>query len=119
MVDSPAPAFVVRMLKAYPMYDEGYAARVALLRSWLETSVANVVPVGRNGMHRYNNEDHSMLTAMLAVENLLGADHDLWSVNADDDYHEVTSPRTSASKVAPGGVARRSSVGASSRIPTK
>ena len=119
ITDPPAPAFVVRMLKAYPMYDEGYAERVALLRSWLETNVANVVPVGRNGMHRYNNQDHSMLTAMLAVENLLGADHDLWSVNADDDYHEVASPRTSASKAAPGGVARRSSVGASSRIPTK
>ena len=83
------------------------------------TNVANVIPVGRNGMHRYNNQDHSMLTAMLAVENLLGADHDLWSVNADDDYHEVASPRTSASKAAPGGVARRSSVGVSSRIPTK
>lgn len=57
------------------MYDEGYADHVATMRSWLE---ANVVPVGRNGMHRYNNQDHSMLTAMLAVENLLGASHDLW-----------------------------------------
>ena len=82
------PAYVVRMPKAYPMYDAGYADHVATMRSWLEANVANVVPVGRNGMHRYNNQDHSMLTAMLAVENLLGASHDLWAVNTEEDYHE-------------------------------
>lgn len=67
------------------MYDAGYADHVAAMRSWLE---ANVVPVGRNGMHRYNNQDHSMLTALLAVENLLGASHDLWAVNTEEDHHE-------------------------------
>jgi protoporphyrinogen oxidase len=87
--------YVVRMPKAYPVYDEGYDERVGLLRSWLSQHASNVQPVGRNGMHRYNNPDHSMLTAMFAVENLvLGADHDLWSVNVEEDYHEeTTSPR--------------------------
>ena len=50
---------------------------------------ANVFPVGRNGMHRYNNQDHSMYTAMLTVENLLGAHHDVWAVNVEEEYHEV------------------------------
>ena len=48
----------------------------------------NVHPVGRNGMHRYNNQDHSMFTAMLTVENILGADHDIWDVNVEEEYHE-------------------------------
>jgi protoporphyrinogen oxidase len=82
--------YVVRMPKAYPTYDRDYAANVAIIRAWLEANVPNVVPVGRNGMHRYNNADHSMLTAMLAVQNILGAapQHDLWAVNVEDDYHE-------------------------------
>jgi protoporphyrinogen oxidase len=87
--DVPAgEGYVVRVPKAYPVYDEGYADRVSVLRRWLERHAANVLPVGRNGMHKYNNQDHSMLTAMLAVENLAGADHDLWAVNVDGDYHE-------------------------------
>lgn len=80
--------YVVRMPKAYPMYDANYQECVRKIRNWLETEVPNVYPVGRNGMHRYNNQDHSMLTAMLAVENILGADHDIWSVNVEEDYHE-------------------------------
>ena len=80
--------FVVRMPKAYPVYDPGYAERVEQLREFVASELANVWPVGRNGMHRYNNQDHSMLTAMLAVENILGADHDVWAVNVDADYHE-------------------------------
>jgi UDP-galactopyranose mutase len=79
---------VVRMPKAYPMYDAGYQKNVDVIRSWLSTNLPNVYPVGRNGMHRYNNQDHSMLTAMLAVENMFGASNDIWSVNVDDDYHE-------------------------------
>ncbi len=52
----------------------------------------NVYPVGRNGMHKYNNQDHSMLTAMLSVDNLLhGASHDVWAVNVEEDYHEEHS----------------------------
>jgi hypothetical protein len=44
--------------------------------------------VGRNGMHKYNNQDHSMLTAMLAVKNILGENYDLWSINIDQEFHE-------------------------------
>jgi UDP-galactopyranose mutase len=84
---------VVRMPKAYPMYDGEYRDHVAVLRAWLEANTPNVHPVGRNGMHRYNNQDHSMLTAMLVVENIQGADHDVWQVNVEEDYHEEIRPR--------------------------
>jgi protoporphyrinogen oxidase len=87
--DQVEAGYVVRMPKAYPVYEEGFAERVALLRSWLAEHAPNVYSVGRNGQHRYNNQDHSMLTAMLAVENVLGvADHEVWSVNVDGEYHE-------------------------------
>src|SRR3954453_16872456 len=80
--------FAVRVPKAYPMYDHDYADRVATIREWLE-KVANLQQVGRNGLHRYNNSDHSMLTAMRAVENIMtGTNHDLWAVNAESVYHE-------------------------------
>ncbi len=86
--------YVVRMPRAYPVYDEGYQRKVAVLRDWLSDSVPNVHPVGRNGMHKYNNQDHSMLTAMLTVENIVtGSDHDIWSVNVEADYHEVDASR--------------------------
>jgi protoporphyrinogen oxidase len=84
--------YVVRMPKAYPHYDADYKANVDVLRNWLGQHAANVHPVGRNGMHKYNNQDHSMYTAMLTVENLLGADHDVWSVNVEEDYHEESRP---------------------------
>jgi len=80
--------YVVRMPKAYPMYDDTYKANVLVLRDWLEANAPNVHPVGRNGMHKYNNQDHSMLTAMLSVENIFGASHDIWSVNVEQEYHE-------------------------------
>ena len=84
--------FVTRVPKAYPMYDEHYAERVAQLREWVD-SLKNLQQVGRNGLHRYNNSDHSMLTAMRAVENVLhGAGHDLWAVNAESVYHEEDVP---------------------------
>jgi protoporphyrinogen oxidase len=83
--------YVVRVPKAYPIYDADYAERVALARGWL-AGIENLQQVGRNGLHRYNNSDHSMLTAMRAVENLDGAEHDLWSVNADSWYHEEQRP---------------------------
>jgi protoporphyrinogen oxidase len=80
--------FVVRVHKAYPMYDAEYGERVEAIRSWLE-QVPNLVQVGRNGLHRYNNSDHSMLTAMRAVENIVqGTNHDIWAVNAESVYHE-------------------------------
>jgi len=80
--------FPVRVPKAYPIYDADYVDRVATIRTWLET-IDNLQQVGRNGLHRYNNSDHSMLTAMRAVDNLLlGSGHDLWAVNAESAYHE-------------------------------
>ena len=87
--DAVAGGWVVRMPKAYPMYSRGYQRHVEVLKSWLEANASNVWPVGRNGMHRYNNQDHSMFTAMLTVENIvLGAAHDIWSVNVESEYHE-------------------------------
>ena len=81
--------FVVRMPKAYPMYDGTYRMNVDILRGWLDNNASNVHPVGRNGMHRYNNQDHSMYTAMLTVENIVsGTSHDVWSVNVEAEYHE-------------------------------
>jgi protoporphyrinogen oxidase len=80
--------YVVRMPKAYPVYDDHYAENVDVLRGWLAEHATNVHPVGRNGMHRYNNQDHSMYTAMLSVENIFGARHDVWSVNVEEEYHE-------------------------------
>src|SRR5579862_1417335 len=80
--------FVERVHKAYPIYDELYGERVSTIREWLE-GISNLTQVGRNGLHRYNNSDHSMLTAMRAVDNiLLGTQHDIWAVNAESVYHE-------------------------------
>jgi protoporphyrinogen oxidase len=80
-------ATVVRMPKAYPVYDVAYADHLATVRSHV-SDIANLQLVGRNGMHKYNNQDHSMLTAMMAVANMQGGTHDLWSVNTDFEYHE-------------------------------
>lgn len=78
---------VVRMPKAYPVYDHTYHEALAEIRLFLD-GLKNLQVVGRNGMHKYNNQDHSMLTALLAVENIQGASHDLWKVNAEHAYHE-------------------------------
>jgi protoporphyrinogen oxidase len=86
--------YVVRVPKAYPYYDPDYRANVEVIRTWLAENVPNVHPVGRNGMHRYNNQDHSMYTAMLTVENLFGAHHDVWEVNVEEEYHEETAQST-------------------------
>ena len=79
---------VVRMEKAYPVYDRRYADALAEIRDFLG-SLENLQLVGRNGMHRYNNQDHSMLTAMLAARNIQGANFDLWDVNVEQEYHEA------------------------------
>jgi protoporphyrinogen oxidase len=81
---------VVRMPKAYPVYDSHYAEALRVVRSFLG-GLSNLHLVGRNGMHRYNNQDHSMLTAMLTVRNILGAHYDVWQVNVDEEYLEQTS----------------------------
>jgi protoporphyrinogen oxidase len=90
--------YVVRMPKAYPYYDADYSRNVQTVRDWLALNVPNVHPVGRNGMHRYNNQDHSMYTAMLTVENLMGASHDVWSVNVEEEYHEEVRPGDKAAR---------------------
>ena len=88
-ISSVSAGYVVRMPKAYPVYDVDYAANVDIIRAWLAENVPNVHAVGRNGMHRYNNQDHSMYTAMLAVDTIVsGRPHDVWSVNVEDVYHE-------------------------------
>jgi hypothetical protein len=78
---------VVRVPKAYPVYDAYHREALAVIRKFL-SPLANLQLVGRNGMHKYNNQDHSMLTAMLAVRNIQGANHGLWEVNVERDYHE-------------------------------
>ncbi len=78
---------VVRMPKAYPVYDDGFMDALAVVRDYL-SRFTNLQVAGRNGMHKYNNQDHSMVTALLAAQNLLGEHHDVWAVNADDEYHE-------------------------------
>ena len=78
---------VIRQPKAYPIYDGEYRQHLQVIQTYLQT-FKNLQTVGRNGMHRYNNQDHSMLTAMLAVKNILGEKHDLWNVNVERSYHE-------------------------------
>jgi protoporphyrinogen oxidase len=78
---------VIRMPKAYPIYDAAYRAHVDTIRSFIDP-IPNLHTVGRNGMHKYNNQDHSMLTAIMAVWNMQGASHDIWEVNTDYEYHE-------------------------------
>ena len=78
----------VRVPRAYPVYDSGYEDALALLRPYVN-GFGNLQTCGRNGLHRYNNQDHSMWTAMLATVNLLdGAGHDVWSVNTEQEYLE-------------------------------
>ncbi len=78
---------VFRQPRAYPVYDEDYRERVAVIRAFL-AGLQNLQTIGRNGLHRYNNQDHSMLTGLLAAENVYGAGHDVWNVNVDRSYHE-------------------------------
>jgi len=79
---------VVRVPKSYPIYDSGYKEALATVRDFVD-SLENFHTIGRNGLHRYDNQDHAMLTGMLAVRNVvLGGRHDLWAVNVDQEYHE-------------------------------
>lgn len=78
---------VIRQPKAYPVYDGEYRQHLKILQDYLEV-FENLQTVGRNGMHRYNNQDHSMLTAMLAARNIVGENHDIWNVNVERSYHE-------------------------------
>jgi protoporphyrinogen oxidase len=82
---------VVRQEKAYPVYDDDYAANVVAMRTELEQLYPSLHLVGRNGMHRYNNQDHAMMTAMLTVRNIEAGQRlfDTWAVNEDAEYHEA------------------------------
>ena len=78
---------VVRQPKAYPIYDAEYGACLDTIKAWL-TGLAGLQTIGRNGLHKYNNQDHSMLTALRAVDNIDGGSHDLWAINTERSYHE-------------------------------
>jgi protoporphyrinogen oxidase len=90
-VDDIQDAYVFRMPKAYPYYDYTYRENVKLISDYLECDLSNVHLIGRNGMHKYNNQDHSMLTALLTVDNIYGAHHDIWAVNVEEEYHETST----------------------------
>lgn len=83
---------VIRSPKTYPIYDKGYRERVEVIKNYL-SSMENLQTIGRNGLHRYNNQDHSMLSAILSIGNILGENHVLWDINVDDEYHEIKVER--------------------------
>ncbi len=80
---------VVRQGKAYPMYDHDYRANVAEVRAFLKPAASNLQVAGRNGMHKYNNQDHAMLTGLMAARNIMGGLFDPWRVNSDAEYLEA------------------------------
>ena len=82
-----AKGHVIRQPKAYPVYDTEYKAAVDTIAEWVK-GLENFQTVGRNGLHRYNNQDHSMLTGVYAARNIMGAAYDLWEVNVERSYHE-------------------------------
>jgi protoporphyrinogen oxidase len=86
-------ACVVRQPKAYPVYDEDYRDHIAAIRRDLENTYPTLHLVGRNGMHKYNNQDHAMMTAMLTARNILAGEriYNVWDVNEDAEYHEAAS----------------------------
>jgi protoporphyrinogen oxidase len=94
---------VVRQPKAYPVYDDDYATHVATIREELVNKFPTLHLVGRNGMHKYNNQDHAMMTAMLCVDNILAGKpiYDLWKVNQDAEYHEAGSAGATGLRAVP------------------
>jgi protoporphyrinogen oxidase len=89
---------VVRMKKAYPVYDQHYQASLETIRNYLE-SFQNLQTIGRNGLHRYNNQDHSMVTAVYAARNIVGEKNDVWAVNTEMEYHEEARAESSKETV--------------------
>ncbi len=83
---------VIRSPKTYPIYDKGYKERIETIKNYL-SQIENLQTMGRNGLHRYNNQDHSMLSALAAVRNILGEKHSVWEINVDDEYHETIERR--------------------------
>ncbi len=105
--DDLLDACVVRQRKAYPVYDDAYAEHVLTIRSEIAARFPSLHLIGRNGMHKYNNQDHSMMTAMLCVENILAGStvYDLWEVNEDAEYHESGNRGASGMRHVPQKVA--------------
>lgn len=79
---------VIRQSHAYPVYDGDYREARDQVRAYVD-SLQNLQTIGRNGLHRYDNQDHAMLSAILAVKNILGGTHELWTINTEKEYHEV------------------------------
>lgn len=94
--------YVVRQKKAYPVYDQGYKEQIEIIKTALQP-YKGLYLMGRNGMHKYNNQDHSMMTAMLAVKNILAGEelYDLWNVNQDAEYHEEGEHQNSGGRLIP------------------
>ena len=98
--NSVEEGYVVRMPKAYPVYDLNYSENINLIKDWLLEEHKNIYPIGRNGMHRYNNQDHSMMTAVLSIRNiLLNENNDIWNVNVEKEYHEEKNTDRSVPKI--------------------
>ncbi len=108
---------VVRMPKAYPVYDQAHHDALATVRNYLR-GLTNLQLVGRNGQHRYNNQDHSMLAGIYAARNLVGGQYDVWSVNTEQEYHEA-GPSPGAVAQAAAGTERSAPVSfRSAHVPT-
>ena len=97
----PLKGFVVRCKKAYPIYDDQYKTYVKKIWEWVSSNITNLQFVGRNGMHMYNNQDHSMLTAYLAAQNVMGENHNLWNVNSSAEYHEEAQSSVVSERLIP------------------
>jgi protoporphyrinogen oxidase len=112
---------VVRQEKAYPVYDEAYAAHVSTMREELEAAYPTLHLVGRNGMHRYNNQDHAMMTAMLTVRNILAGSrqYDVWAVNEDAEYHESGNEGAEAQIAAPLDEDQKSALASVRAVPRR
>jgi len=89
--DDVVDGCVIRQPKAYPVYDDDYKRHVSVIRQAVDERFPTLHLVGRNGMHKYNNQDHAMMTAMLAARNILAGKKvfDVWAVNEDGEYHEA------------------------------
>ncbi|MFL4967705.1 MAG: NAD(P)/FAD-dependent oxidoreductase [Xanthobacteraceae bacterium] len=114
MPEDVVDACVVRQPKAYPVYDDDYRENLRLIRLDLEQGFPNLHLVGRNGMHKYNNQDHAMMTAMLTARNILAGTrlYDVWDVNEDAEYHEAGTSGVNAALTSERLVPRKASAAA-------
>lgn len=92
---------VVRQRKAYPVYDRDYRRNVDRVREFIRREATNLHLVGRNGMHKYNNQDHAMMTGLMAARNIMGGSYDVWRVNSDAEYLEEEPSEEQGSRMVP------------------